>query len=394
MPAATATRARGLWLMPIVAAAALALGLAVDRWILTNQQSDWRNPLDGATFTRLTDFEGLEADAVISLDGNFVAFLSDRSGALDVWVLQLGSGQFLNLTNGKLASVYNSQIRVLGFTADSSHVTVMTRRTNITDIGTSIIPTIGGISRLVMEGRVDPQWSPDGKRLLFFSVVQNKDVMYVAAADGSNAMELFPVAPGEHNHFVAWSPSGRSVYSVRSTRSIEETDIWRAPATGGQPERVTNHNTWTAYPTPLDERTLLYIATDESHAGTWLYAMDLEQRQQHRLSVGIEQYSSIAASPPVAGRPRRLVATVSNPVSPACGRYRSANPSRPKLRQRSLRCRPPACPHRGSVPITCSIFRRDNWWMTSGSSRTVLQPDSGTRGRCLPLRPFPAANVR
>src|SRR5262249_54073892 len=80
------------------------------------------------------------------------------------------------------------------------------------------------------------------------------------------------------------------------------------------PERVTNHNAFVGYPTPLDNRTMLYIASDEHDAGSWLYAMDLERHQEHRLSSGIEQYSSISVSAPVAGRPRRLVATVSNPV--------------------------------------------------------------------------------
>jgi len=61
----------------------------------------WRNPLEGASFNRLTDFEGDEDDAVLSPDGNFVSFLSDRDGTHDVWVLQIASGQFLNLTKGK-----------------------------------------------------------------------------------------------------------------------------------------------------------------------------------------------------------------------------------------------------------------------------------------------------
>jgi Tol biopolymer transport system component len=113
---------------------------------------------------------------------------------------------------------------------------------------------------------------------------------------------------------VGWSADGRYVYSSRSTRNVQETDIWRAPAAGGEPERLTHHNGWTAYPTPLDERTLLYIASDENNAGTWLYALDLEKRVERRLSIGIEQYGSIAASAPAPGRPPRLVVTLFNPT--------------------------------------------------------------------------------
>ncbi len=177
---------------------------------------------------------------------------------------------------------------MLGFSADGSHVTMMTGGKGFA-VGTAIVPTIGGPVRPYLDNRVDPQWSPDGSRLLFFSIVQNRDPMYVADRDGANPREVFPVAAGEHNHFMGWSPDGRYVYSARATRNVQESDIWRMPAAGGEPERVTHHNAWTAYPTQLDARTLLYIASDENNTGTWLYAMDLERREEHRLSVGIER---------------------------------------------------------------------------------------------------------
>ena len=307
-----------MWL-PLVMTATLVVGVAVGRWVLGGRESGWHNPLDDATFTRVTDFPGIETDAVISPDGNFVAFISDRDGPLDVWLLQISSGQFLNLTKGKFPNLFSTQVRVLGFSADGSQVTMLTNRGGPGAapelVGTSIVPIIGGPIRLFMEGKLDPQWTPDGSRLLYFNVVKNKDVMYVADRDGGNAREVFKTAPGEHNHFMAWSPGGRYVYSARSTRTMQESDIWRAPSAGGEPERITHHNGYVAYPTLLDERTLLYLATDQNGAGTWLYAMDLEQRREHRLSAGIEQYSSIAVAQPVPGRPRRLVATVSNPTS-------------------------------------------------------------------------------
>ena len=52
------------------------------------------NPLAGATFSRVTNWAGTEEHAEISPDGRFVAFLADRDGELDVWVSQLGTGDF------------------------------------------------------------------------------------------------------------------------------------------------------------------------------------------------------------------------------------------------------------------------------------------------------------
>ncbi len=291
----------------------LLLGGAVDRWFLESADSSWRNPLDGATFTRLTDFEGVESDAAISRDGNLVAFISDRAGTRDVWVLQLGSGQFVNLTEGKSRL---APTQSLSFTPDGSQVTFSTVRVDASGkqiISTSIVPSIGGPVRLFLDGRLWPIWSPDASRLLFFSLVGDKDVVYTAEPDGANAREVFPVVPGEHNHYVTWAANGREIYTARATENLQEFDIWQATV-GGTPVRLTSHNAYVSYPTALDDHTMLYVAADENGAGTWLYALDLKRREGHRVSVGIEQYSSIAASAILAGRHRRLVATVSSPT--------------------------------------------------------------------------------
>jgi WD40-like Beta Propeller Repeat len=203
---------------------------------------------------------------------------------------------------------------------------------------TSIVPTIGGPIRPFMENRLDPQWSPDGDRLLFFSLIKDKDVMYVADREGANPREVFPTAAGEHTHYMGWSASGRSVYFTRATRSVMESDIWQAPASGGVPERITHHNAWTASPTALDDRTLLYIASDENNMGTWLYAMDLDRREEHRLSVGIEQYSSIAASAP--GRGGHAGSSRRSPTrSRLFGPFRSPTRWLRSRRPRRCRCR-------------------------------------------------------
>jgi dipeptidyl aminopeptidase/acylaminoacyl peptidase len=86
-------------------------------------------------------------------------------------------------------------------------------------------------------------------------------------------------------------------------------DIWRIRPAGGDPERITFHNSRVGYPTLLDERTLLYLATGQDGSGPWLYGMDIERRVPHRISFGVEEYSSIAGS----ADGRRLVATVTSP---------------------------------------------------------------------------------
>jgi Tol biopolymer transport system component len=86
-------------------------------------------------------------------------------------------------------------------------------------------------------------------------------------------------------------------------------DIWRVAPTGGTPERITSHDGRVTYPVLLDRRTLMYLASDSDSSGPWLYSMDVERRIPHRLTSGLDRYTSLAAS--TDGR--RLAVTVASP---------------------------------------------------------------------------------
>jgi Tol biopolymer transport system component len=113
-----------------------------------------------------------------------------------------------------------------------------------------------------------------------------------------------------HAHYPTWSPDGRFIYFVRGAPP-DEMDLWRVPAAGGTPERLTFHNADVAYPAFIDDRTLIYRTPADDGSGPWLYAVDVERREPYRVSLGVERYLSISAT--TSGR--RLAATVSNPTS-------------------------------------------------------------------------------
>ena len=78
--------------------ALVALAAAMVAWEARRPSHGGENPLANAMFSRVTDWPGTEERAEISPDGRFVAFLADKAGELDVWVSQLGTGKFDNLT--------------------------------------------------------------------------------------------------------------------------------------------------------------------------------------------------------------------------------------------------------------------------------------------------------
>jgi len=300
-------RASRRWLLAAAAlsSAALAAVLMWARPWTTGGASEPANPLANARFTRVTDFAGDELDAAISPDGRFVAFVSDRDGVFDVWLSQIGSGEFRNLTNGKDTAL-PAPIRGPGFSQDGSQVWLgggTGRRLQIT-------PLMGGAIRPYLGDRVvTPAWSPDGARLVYHTRDAG-DPIFVADRDGGNARQIFIGAnAGIHNHFPVWSLDGRSILFVSGSPATNQLDIWRIAPEGGQPERLTNHDAVVGYPTPIDARTVVYIAADR--AAGWLWALDLDRRQTRRISLGLEQYTSISGN----ADGTRLVATVANPTS-------------------------------------------------------------------------------
>src|SRR4030095_16348611 len=134
------------------------------------------------------------------------------------------------------------------------------------------------------------------------------DPIYVADANGNNPKRIFLDKPSDHNHYPTWSPDGRLIYFARGV-PLQDMDFWRIPSAGGAAERLTHHRSVVAYPTFIDERTLLYTATRPG-GRMGLYAMEVERRIPHAVSSGVEQYVSIAGS----ADGRRLVATVANPI--------------------------------------------------------------------------------
>ncbi len=313
VPQAEPVPARRRWWIPAVIAAAILLALGIAGWRLRQSDYFWKNPLAGAHFTRLTDWEGSEVDAAMSSDGKFVAFLSDRAGPFDAWVTQVGSDEFLNLSKGQFPDLYLDRVRNVGFSGDDAHVwmriDVQGGRGGPLENGW-LVPTIGGNARPFLPAASEIAWSPDRARIAYHPAAPG-DPIFVADRNGANPRQILIDKPGIHNHYQAWSPDGRFVYFAHGTLSPFHMDIWRVPSTGGTAERLTNHDSHVAYPAFLDERTLLYTASRPDGSGSGLYAMDIERRIPHAVSFGLEEYVSVAAS----ANGRRLVVTVANPTS-------------------------------------------------------------------------------
>ena len=256
-----------LVLISVLAVAALGIGLFV--W-LHQTEYFWRSPVADAQPQTVTDFEGVEEAAALSRDGKFVAFLSDHDGKMDVWVTQLGSGEFHNLTRGTAPELVNPSVRTLGFSPDGSLITFWARKqdgSSSGDISIWAVPTLGGQSRPYLPGVAEFDWSRDGSRLAYHTPGPG-DPLFLSdsTVPQLGAKPIFTAPPGLHSHFPLWSPDSAFIYFVQGTLP-DKLDIWRIRPTGGAPQRITSHSTSVTHPVFLDGRTLLYLATDLDGCG-------------------------------------------------------------------------------------------------------------------------------
>ncbi len=301
----------GLWRTAAIVLGIAALALTAIAYALSGRQPttpEWRNPLADAVFARLTDFDGAESSAAISPDGRFVAFRADRDGPQDIWLTQVGTGTFVNLTRGKEEELL-LPVRNIGFTADGSEIW-------LAGLGSAnrrlrLLPMMGGRPRVFLrENTVNVAFAPDGARVVYHTNDAG-DPMFVADRAGSGARQIFVHGPAGHNHFPTWSPDGRWIYFVSGIWQARQMDVWRIAPEGGTPERLTTHDSDVRSVAPLDARTVLYVSPDADGSGPWLWALDVESRQTRRVSYGLERYTSVASS--LDGR--RIVATVANPTA-------------------------------------------------------------------------------
>lgn len=108
-----------------------------------------------------------------------------------------------------------------------------------------------------------PRWSPDGRQIAFDSRPAGNSDIFVIAADGGSPRALTSETAGET--LPSWSHDGRWVY-FRSNRSGSY-QIWKLPVAGGPAVQVTRGGAFEAFES-TDGR-LLYYTKGRGPGGIW-----------------------------------------------------------------------------------------------------------------------------
>lgn len=241
----------------------------------------WLMPIGGEP-RRLTDDPWVEVDAAWSPDGSRLAFASDRGGPMDLWVLDVLSGEARQLSRGGGAMPsWSPDGREIAYVGGSGR-----------EAGVRVVSVASGSSVTVRSGLFGPgrpTWSPDGTHVGVSTLAPyssryregvNKALLMrvprPAAQDGDNMEDLASSLRQSDERWLdflphsstgtrstdgpVWSPDG-SWFAYVSNGVLWVVPVTRDGDAAGPPRRLNNETTsdlsWTS-----DSRSIVYLTTD------------------------------------------------------------------------------------------------------------------------------------
>jgi Tol biopolymer transport system component len=233
--AATRSRSRrGAVLAGLAAIVVAALGLAIWwAWARRPAQDIGISRDTGQRqLTRLTFGGGLQTDATFSPDGRFIAYASDRAGNFDIWVQPIAHGEPIQVTSSVADQTQPD------WSPDGTRIVY---RSEADGGGVHVVPAFGGAERRLTAGGFRPRFSPDGRLVMYLGSLEHEttnvirpDVFLIPSAGG------VPRRPFErfwHKvdalHGVAWHPDGTRLSFIGSYR--KRLGFFTAAVSGGAP---------------------------------------------------------------------------------------------------------------------------------------------------------------
>jgi len=219
---------------------------------------------------RLTTQPGYNGGAAVSADGRSVAYVSDRTGSLEIFV----TGQTLEGRELAITSDGGQNIQP-EWSADGQWLAFHSRQRG----GIWIVPSAGGSPRQIVEFGSGPSWSPDGDRLVFTSDAGGmvaESELWTVRRDGSDRRQLTQAGrpPGGHR-MPSWSHDGRSVVFVVEQGGIANR-LWVVAVDDGHLTELGNFTGFAAFPRFSPQDDFVYWAGDYgvANGALWRSAVD------------------------------------------------------------------------------------------------------------------------
>ena len=253
----------------------------------TMRSSLWRVGVgapDGAA-ERITSSTRGEAWPSYSPDGTRIAFSSDRSGSLEIWMADAdgsGSVKMTSLEQFSVGPEWSPDGRWIVFQSSGE-----------TGSQLYVVGAAGGVSRPLTDGQEDelqPSWSPDGEWIYFMSSRSGTKQIWRVPAEGGEAVQVTH-GGGE---FARVSPDGSELYFTRGIYGSLE--LWKATVTGEDETRVDVPPIYDWGFAIAGER--LYFTTPPESGTYPVIALDLSSGKTEEVArIGFTPFPRFSASP-------------------------------------------------------------------------------------------------
>jgi Tol biopolymer transport system component len=217
---------------------------------------------NGIELRQLTNLGWNEGFFRYSPDGSKIAFVSDKQGNADIFIVSATGGQPVRLTDSK----YDDDRPV--WSPDGNWLALQSNREGAKNIW--IVSAQGGHARKVTPDHLSasrPSWSPDGATIAFQNVGSEVADIWTISTSGEGAHRLTN-GPGKKYPF-GWSPDGSFIgYNVRSASNE---NLFAVPVTGGEPIQITRHSDHEWYPSwaPRENRVLFCATWGDAMTEVW-----------------------------------------------------------------------------------------------------------------------------
>jgi Tol biopolymer transport system component len=169
-----------------------------------------------------------------------IAFLSDRDGNEDVFVMNADASELTNVSNTPADEI------AFAWSPDGSRIAIISGSEGDTGNSSDVegklysVNTEGRDLIQVADGAAEdsPAWSPDGSRLAFTSHREGNNEIYVVNADGSGATNI--TQNDADDHAPIWSRDGLQIAFLSASEDGQE-DLYTMNADGSDRRNLTRH---------------------------------------------------------------------------------------------------------------------------------------------------------
>jgi Tol biopolymer transport system component len=228
----------------------------------------WRVPANAATPPRRLDYTGLAGRSLAvspaSTNGTTRLAYARETLDYDIWRTRIGAPD----GNAELPFKWIESTRTDAnpeYSPDGQKILFTSARLGDSDVWISAADGSDPVRLTSMgQGAGSPRWSPDGEWIAFDSKAEGQWEVYVVRAGGGTPRRIT-----NHPGFDAvpsWSRDGKWIYF--SSDRTGEHQVWKTSAGGGDPKQVTNGGGSLAFES-VDLKLLYYMKTNRDCAALW-----------------------------------------------------------------------------------------------------------------------------